>query len=1300
MLKIFYNLKITHKLALSYFIVLVLVCWVGILGLVDIVDIQKNSREVYEKHLLGVTHLTRIAETYPMILSRTRDILLTEDPVKQNEFERDTEALERDLDDLNSQLKKTLHSPTEQDLYEEYIATLDEFTEGRSEIATLAISKNERQTAITLLYGTFTARVTKLKKSIEKLIIHKQDSATIAQKNSDATVEDAYNTLFWFILASVLLTIAIAIFVYYDVSKPIQELTLKANRISTGEMSVEKIFVRRKDEVGQVIKSFNDIIEYLRDILEQSEAIAKGDYSVRLEVRSENDKLSQVINKMNSTLRDQNWLKDGANTLNEELSGHFSLQEIADKAISILGRFLDSGFAVLYLYDDHRRALRLLSSYAYTERERESSYFRIGEGIVGQVALEKKPILLKNISNTSSISDITTGTTSRKPLNTYTFPLLYEKELCGVIEVASLDVFDKLKQLFVEDVAPLIASHLYSAVQNERIQNLLDTAELAKKEAQERAQETSEANEQLKAQQFALQKQAEELQQQAEEMQQQAEELQQTNEELQQQQELMEKQSTELQKRNIDLVELKTSLEGQAEELTRSSKYKSEFLANMSHELRTPLNSIILLSDMLRRNAQGRLDRKDTQKAGIIYQSGNDLLSLINDLLDISKIEAGKMVVNIHHFHTRELKEEMSGLFADLADQKKVDFIIRDEINTELMNDKDKIAQVLKNFLSNAFKFTKKGSVTLSIRPSGRTDLPVIMGVRDTGIGIPKEKQQLIFEAFQQADGSVSREFGGTGLGLSIAREMARLLGGEVHLDSEEGKGSEFYILLPKVNEGKVEIQNKQVDFLIEGKKATSQSMEAAKKHAEKINVSKESSSLYLRQVEIMDDRDNWKKGDKAILIIEDNIDYANSLVEISRSTGFKAVIATHGDQALKYLKRYNPVGILMDLGLPDINGVELLEDIKKKPEYAHIPISIVSARDKTLDLFQKGAVGYLQKPVESDNIRAAVVKLAGISDKKEKRLLVVEDDETHRNLLLEIFARGGITAVGMHTEKEAIKALLTKDYDAVIVDLQLTEGSGWGLCRYIRENRIDIPVIIYTGQDLSLKQTEELNLYAVDIVLKKPDAPNKLLEKAKMFLHKVSEDIGQKAPENAFKTSQSNEIELDKIKKPVEHQKESSNTSVQKNTEKASNNTAQASDWAQETEAQLEAETSELLKGKKILIVDDDIRNVFVITSALENHEAYILEALNGKEALDILEREPVDLILMDIMMPVMDGYETTRNIRRIDRFKNTPIIAVTAKAQREDRQKCLDAGASDYLTKPVDYKMLLRLIKKYLKL
>ncbi len=1291
MLKLFYNLKITQKLTLSYIIVLILVCWVGILGLLDINDLQKSSREIYEKHLIGISHITDIAETYPMILSKTRDILLTDDPIKQNEFERDTEALERELDDLNIQLKKTVQSGIEQDLYDNYLAALDEFTEGRSDIATLAISKNERGTSISLLYGTFTGRVTKLKKAIEKLINYKQDAAALAQKNNDLTVDDAYNTLFRFILAAVILTVIIAIFVYRDVSKPIQQLTQKANRIAAGEMSVEKTFVRRQDEVGQVIRSFNDMIEYLRDIMEQSEAIAKGDYSIRITARSENDKLSQAINKMNSTLRDQNWLKDGANNLNEELSGHFSLQEIADKAISILGRFLDSGFAVLYIYDDHRRALRLLSSYAYTERERESSYFRVGEGIVGQVALEKKPILLKNIAPNSQTSDVATGTTSRKPLNTYTFPLLYEKELCGVIEIASLETFDKLKQLFVEDVAPLIASHLYSAIQSERIQNLLETAELAKKEAQERANETAEANEQLKAQQFALQKQSEELQQQAEEMQQQAEELQQTNEELQQQQELMEKQSNELQKRNIDLMALKSSLENQADELTRASKYKSEFLANMSHELRTPLNSIILLSDMLRRNAQGRLDRKDVQKASIIYQSGNDLLGLINDLLDISKIEAGKMVVNIHHFHTRELNEELSGLFSELANQKKVDFIIRDELSTELMNDKDKIAQVLKNFLSNAFKFTKKGSVTLSIRNSGNPDLPVLMGVRDTGIGIPPEKQQLIFEAFQQADGSVSREFGGTGLGLSIAREMTRLLGGEVHLSSEEGKGSEFYIILPRMNEGKAQIQDKSIDFLFEGKKAASDLLQQAKNRVEALPL--ENSSRVLKQVEISDDRDAWKKGDKVIVIIEDNIDYANSLVEISRSTGFKAIIATHGEQAMKYLKKYNPVGILMDLGLPDVNGAELLEDIKKIPEFAHIPISIVSARDKTLDLLQKGAVGYLQKPVESENVRAAVIKLAGISDKIEKRLLVVEDDFTHQELLLEVFARGGITAVGVASEREAIEAVNTKLYDAVIVDLQLMQGSGLGFCRYVRENKLDIPVIIYTGQDLSRKQMEELRLYSVDIVLKKPDAPKKLLEKASIFLHQVLKDMEEKSEKPA-----SNEAELDKIKPQIMQQVAETNNNHEKAT--STSEYTHSTDWQGESEAQLEAETSELLKDKKILIVDDDIRNVFVITSALENHEAYILEALNGKEALDILERETVDLILMDIMMPVMDGYETTRNIRRIERFKSTPIIAVTAKAQKEDRQKCIDAGASDYLTKPVDYKMLLRLIKKHLKL
>ena len=905
--------------------------------------------------------------------------------------------------------------------------------------------------------------------------------------------------------------------------------------------------------------------------------------------------------------------------------------------------------------------------------------------------------MLRNIPDNSQT--ITTGTISKTPSSTYTFPLLYETELCGIIELASFEPFTDLKKQLITSSGELISSHLYSALQSERIKNLFEVAQSAKREAQSKAKEIEKANELLKAEQMHVQQQSEELQQQNEEMQQQAEELQQTNEELQQQQEQLEKQRAELQIRNEQLTVIQTDLEEKADELGRASKYKSEFLANMSHELRTPLNSIILLSDMLRRNSSKNLSEKEIQKCSIVYQSGNDLLNLINDILDISKIEAGKMSVNIYHFHSSELLSHLKPLFDELARQKKLDFIVDDQLGIELFNDRDKISQVLKNFLSNAFKFTKKGSVTLRVSKSNHEKLPVKISVIDSGIGIPQNKQKVIFEAFQQVDGSVSREFGGTGLGLSIARELTNMLGGEVHLSSEHGKGSEFYMLLPIENHIEEEDAKKRKLDVVYDKKRRPQQHSNADDVAQVKEKAAERRFKRVAQLAVEDDREIAKEGDDIILIVEDNVDYANSLVEISRGLGFKSIIAVSGKEFWEDVEYFNPIGVLLDLGLPDITGAELLEQIKTKPKYRHIPITIVSARDRNIELLEKGAVGYLQKPIEAKAVRDEVLRLSGISHKSTKQMLIVEDDEFQQNYLLELFDKEGVVCKGVATETAAKQELEAGNYDIVIADLKLEKGTGMGLCRFIKEHNLNIPVIIYTGKDLTTSEKEEMRLYSVSVIIKHPQAYTQLLDKAKMFLHQVHEKNPTKKTEpNSSSKNESQNADVKKETTPTTFtERDSSNDHFNQGT---------LADFDSVVNKSLESyladeadeDNSDDLRGKCILIVDDDIRNVFVMTSALENHDADIIEAFNGKEALEILEEEPIDLILMDIMMPIMNGFETIENIRKQEKWKDLPIIAVTAKALEEDRKKCLEVGANDYMTKPVDYTVLMKLIKKNL--
>ncbi|WP_027002229.1 response regulator [Hugenholtzia roseola] len=1286
--KWFSNLNINAKLSFSYFFIVAMVVAMSYVALSDVERLRNRAEQVANKQFAGLKLLTHIAEAYPLTLTRTRDAIFAPQANQRSLFREEIFFLEKQIDTWSRELDSKLETDEERELFERYSKALNTFRKKRGEVLSIDNNSVESEAALTkALYGDLQASSDELKNAIDDLIKKKEEVAEQSQAQNQATVREAYMTLLSLAAITILVIFVMWFVIKGYVSKPIEELEKSAAAVALGDLNVH-IKGHRNDEIGKLSQSFNQIVRSLDQIVSQANAISQGDFSTNITPRSEKDQLAIALTRMTSNLRDQNYLKDGLTRLNVLLSGHYSTEELSERIISFLGEFLEVGCGVLYVYYDETRRLHLTSSYAFVERDSLRTSFGIKEGIVGQVAHERKPILLKNAQNETEMR-ITSGTVERKPTQVLAFPLVYENELCGVIELAAFEPFTALQRTFLEDATETMASHLYSALQESKMKLLFEMAESARKEAEEQAKRVEQANLQLKAEQMRVQQQSEELQQQNEEMQQQAEELQQTNEELQQQQEQLERQRSELEFRNELLVDAQKELETKAEELQRSSKYKSEFLANMSHELRTPLNSIILLSDMLRRNSTKTLSDREVQKCQVIYQSGNDLLNLINDILDISKIEAGRMVVNIFHFQTEELTAQLKALFDEIAKQKGLQFHIVDELQSELVNDRDKLAQVLKNFLSNAFKFTREGSVTLRIshNPDAKTKAkhPIRIGVKDTGIGIPKDKQKIIFEAFQQVDGSVSREFGGTGLGLSIARELTMMLGGELHLESKENEGSEFYILLPLRNEIRnSSIRDRQIEVNYEPKNLT---MQAATEVAE--NAPRQM-PMYrgVVKLSIDDDRETITEDDKVILIVEDNIDYANSLAEISRGAGMKALIATSAKEALSDLEQIVPVGILLDLGLPDMNGSELLELIKQKDELRAIPISIVSARDKNLELFEKGAIGYLQKPIEAWQVREEVVRLAGISSKQEKQMLLVEDDPIQQGFLLEMFNKEAVSCKAVTTEDAAKEELSKGAYDAVIADLNLEKGSGMALSRYIREQRMNIPVIIYTSKDLTPEETSELRLYSVSIIIKNPQSHNQLLDKTKMFLHQVSKETPIK----------SNKKPLFKPK-PVVVEPEPLPLPPDPSTQNAPDiQPIQVVNEKLEKLLVNESESSNMLSGKRILIVDDDIRNVFVITSALENHEAEIFEALNGQEALNVLEEEEIDLILMDIMMPIMDGYETIKNIRKDERIKHIPIIAVTAKALKEDRDKCIEAGADDYMTKPIDYNLLLKLVREQL--
>lgn len=1286
--------SITTKLTLSYLIITAFVAVMGYLEYTSLQKVEERGREMHDKHLQGMAYLTRIAESYPLTLAQLRDLLLADSTIERD-IARNRVLRERDnIREWSNMLRSRLVNDQEREVFDKYEKALTGFEEQRDRFMEL-VGRKQTDEARQLLYGSLNTKAEQLQTRIDQLISLKTEDAAAAQRENSEAAYDAVFRLSGMVATVIVFSVLIAFFVYYHISVPIKILENKAHQLSLGSTELpESGLSRRKDEIGAMTRSFNGVVQSLGHLVEQSKSIAGGNYDVKVNVRSDKDVLAHSLNEMTRSLKDQNWRKDGSNRLNHMLSGHLSLQEISENTISFLGEFMEVGSGVIYIWDERKEELALFNSYAYTEREHDRNRFKLGEGIVGQAALERKTILLRQGAENGL--QIVSGTLKREPLNVLVFPLVYEDELCGVIELASFRPYGDLERQFIDEVSENIASHIYSAQQSDRIQLLLKEAEQAKKEANEQAAKTLEANKKLKAQQETLEQQTRDLQQQSEELQQQAEEMQQQSEELQQTNDTLEEQREALEQQNKEMEEAKFKLEEQAKELKQASQYKSEFLANMSHELRTPLNSIILLSDMLRRNAKGNLSEKESQKADIIYHSGNDLLNLINDILDISKIEAGRMTVNLHHFQSRELVEELRGLFEEVANQKGLKFEIRDEFEDEMVNDKDKIKQVLKNFLSNAFKFTKQGGVYFTISQTGDKDLPLKLSVRDTGVGIPEDKQGLIFEAFQQADGSVSREFGGTGLGLSIAREMSRLLGGEVGLESEAGKGSDFYLLIPIKNNA-IETGKLGEDVEVNyqrpsGERRKLQSGERKARtdraEAEEAKVRSKMSSYRPKvgRLAVNDDRKELKQNDRYILIVEDNVDYANSLAEIVRDSGFKALITIQGKDALSLVEEYEPIGILLDLGLPDISGENILEHFKKNKHLQHIPICIVSARDVDLSLLEKGAIEYLQKPIAAEAVKEAVQRLVGITEKTTKQLLVVGDEPSQSDMLLEIIGKEGAETKAVNTVEAAYQELSTGAYDAIVVDIAVEKRSGINVCRYVHEQDYKIPVIIYTAEDLTPEEEKELQLYTVSVIIKGEESEFKLLEKVQLFLHQMQQSAEQK-----LETAEPKEKPQKAEKKPAEPEEIVT-------TEQIINIDLEQllSDDLDEEER---TESTGSLQDVRILVVDDDVRNVFVLTSALENHDAIMYEAFNGQEALEVLEQEEVDLVLMDIMMPILDGYETMRLIRQNADFKDLPIIAVTAKVQKEDREKCFEAGANAYLSKPIDYQELMKVIRKSLK-
>lgn len=992
----------------------------------------------------------------------------------------------------------------------------------------------------------------------------------------------------------------------------------------------------------------------LSEVAGVSTAFALGDVDARISVTSRDEigELAQTINEMMTKIRAsraeveyQNQLKTGLAELNNKIRGEQDFITLAQNTIGFLAGYLAFPIAALYFLEADK--FKLIATYAYSSRKNLSNEYSFGEGIVGQCALERKPILLSNVPE--DYISIKSGLGEKPPRYILVLPFSNNGEISGVIEFGAFEAFTQLQLDLLNQAAEVIGVVLNSAQTRVKMKTLLEKTQQQAEELQEQQEELRQTNEELEEQATALRESQARLEAQQEE-------LKQSNAELEHQTELLAQQRDSIKVQNAALEKARTEIEKKASELEIASKYKSEFLANMSHELRTPLNSLLILSKLLYQNKDGNLTEKQVEFSRTIYSSGSDLLNLINDILDLSKVEAGKMELHPEDVPLKSLRDNLVSMFQYLAKEKNLEFFteIPENLPQSIFTDGQRVEQVVKNLLSNAFKYTEKGSVTLRfhyhddaawLAAQGlKLKTAIAIAVTDTGIGLAEDKQKIIFEAFQQADGSTSRKYQGTGLGLSISRQMARLLGGEITLKSKPGEGSTFTFFLP--------VRQKQTSEKTAAENLAKTEVKDVQPPAEPspITISRRPSNGDLKiPAGIQDDRENLSPADRVILIVEDDLKFAKILSDLIHERGFKCLAAGDGETGIHFANHYNPSAIMLDIGLPGMNGWAVMERLKDNPDTRHIPVHFMSAADKTLEAMRMGAIGFLSKPVNMEELEKAFKKIEDTLAKRVKNLLVVEDDEAQRQSIRELIGNGDVVTTAVATGEEAFRQLETNNYDCMILDLGLSDMSGFELLEKIRnENHIyNLPVIIYTGKDLSRSEEDQLRQYAESIIIKGVKSPERLLDETTLFLHRLEKNL----PQDKQKMLQ------------LVHNKEA------------------------------------ILKGKKILLVDDDMRNLFALSSILEENGMEIIIGKNGKDGLQRLNDIPnIDLVLMDIMMPEMDGYEAMRQLRKNPKFKKLPVIALTAKAMKDDRNKCIEAGANDYLSKPIENEKLLSLLRVWL--
>ncbi|MEE4126855.1 response regulator [Pseudomonas viridiflava] len=927
------------------------------------------------------------------------------------------------------------------------------------------------------------------------------------------------------------------------------------------------------------------------------------------------------------------WLRNGQSELAEHVLGQLTLGMLGRNILQFLARYLGASVAAVYVRQEHGGLTRIASYGFSREQEERDQTIHSDEGIVGQAARQDRVITLKDVP--VDYFKVSSGLGDGSPRSVIVVPTSNDDQVNGVIELGFLHALTEQDVEFLELISDNIGTSIEAARYRQRLQEVLAETQQLNEELQVQQEELRTANEELEEQSRILKESQAHLEtQQAE--------LEQTNEQLAEQGQALADQRDALDRNNEELNQAQVELQARADELQRSSKYKSEFLANMSHELRTPLNSSLILAKLLAENPTENLTAEQVKFAESIYSAGNDLLNLINDILDISKVEAGKLEVRPENSSVSRLVEGLRGLFQPLATEKRLQFTVEMQAGapTMLYTDRQRLEQILKNLLSNAIKFTETGTVSMIV--SRQPGSGIAFTVRDSGIGIAEEHQQSIFEAFRQADGTTNRRYGGTGLGLSISRDLAALLGGSISVTSAPGQGSIFTLVLPEQYvEQSTEAQGVNIAAVVSTPVMPAPTV--ARPVVEPVVVRDEAIPVF------DDDRDKAPFDKRCILVIEDEVRFAQILFDLAHELGYYCLVAHAADDGFNLAARFTPDAILLDMRLPDHSGLTVLQRLKELAPTRHIPVHVISVEDRQEAALHMGAIGYAVKPTTREELKDVFAKLEAKLTQKVKRILLVEDDALQRDSIARLIGDDDIEITAVGFAQEALDLLRDNIYDCMIIDLKLPDMLGDELLKRMSTEEICSfpPVIVYTGRNMTRDEEAELMKYSRSIIIKGARSPERLLDEVTLFLHKVESQLSNER-QKMLKTARSR----DKV-----------------------------------------------FEARKILVVDDDVRNIFALTSALEHKGAVVEIARNGLEAIAKLnEVEDIDLVLMDVMMPEMDGYEATIEIRKDPRWRKLPIIAVTAKAMKDDQERCLQAGSNDYLAKPIDLDRLFSLIRVWL--